>query len=74
MALGSFPEEGVDADGEFGKDGTGPELELFMPKSFWINFQIVMGITHPSILPTANPPANIPVPKNPLHLRFGRIG
>jgi hypothetical protein len=66
-------EEGLDAEGKFGKDGAGPELEFFVPKRFWINFQI-MGITHPPILPTADSFANVPVPKNPLHLRLGRIG
>jgi hypothetical protein len=65
-------EEGLDAEGKFGKDGAGPELEFFVPKRFWINFH--MGITHPSILPTTHSFANVPVPKNPLHLRFGRIG
>jgi len=64
----------LDADGEFGKDGAGPELELFMPNSLWINFRIMGIATHPFILPTTHPLANIPPPKNPIHLRFGRIG
>jgi hypothetical protein len=58
----------LDADGDFGKDGTGPLFD-FMPKRLRANCQIVMGATtHPFILPATHPPANIPVPKNPLRL------
>jgi hypothetical protein len=58
-----FTLEGKDS---FGKDGAGP-LADFFAKSFEIH-------CHMWLMATGDPFANIPTPKNLLHLRLGRIG
>ena len=52
-----FPLEGEEV---FGKDGAGPLLD-FLAKRFEIH-------CHMGLMTTGNPLANVPIPKNPLHL------